>query len=43
MLAICMLCSGSVDDIVEWSDEAEGERDDCREDEGEDDGGDEGF
>jgi hypothetical protein len=43
MLAICMLCSGSIDDIVVRTDETEGEGYACGEGKREDEGGDEGV
>jgi hypothetical protein len=43
MFAVCMFCSGSINDIVVRADETEGEGDACGEGEGEDEGGDEGI
>ena len=43
MLAVCMFRSRRIDDIVVWSNEAEGEGDDHGKDKREDNGGQEGV
>ena len=43
MFAVCMLCSGSIYDVVVGPNEAEGEGDDSGKDEREDHGGNEGL